>query len=350
MGFIYEGLKMSAINATESVLAGSSYLTHYQRFIKDKFGKGKDLIYVNNRDSRSVAVRIASQVSFQSAEQYINKYARLTEIKQRKERKRAEKAREEILKLQDENVQQLIKEQSIVDMGLGSIACEGGKTVTAITPYGDKVPEALFLYYDDEVPWLATRPLKNAKTGKYDTAEAFPTKTRFFYDLAPSVSQSTSKEIILTKVQGRDQTRKEMVAGGDIVFSVNGSINSDKDGEYPSTQVSRFIEIMQHCGVIKVNHLLFRQFNVTQVIIQDFKLEMPTYKNIQPYSFTCVAVEPDDPVVSRFDTITLINNVLAGHENESWYQETLALKKRRIKNQDKEENKTFIGSIIDKII
>ena len=63
---------------------------------------------------------------------------------------------------------------------------------------------------------------------------------------------------------------------------------------------------MQHNGVISVNNILFDQLNVSQILIQDFQLDTPVYQNIQPYSFTCVAVEPDEQSIID-DTIDIIN-------------------------------------------
>lgn len=368
---------MKAINAAESALEGSNFLSQYGKYIRQKNGNSADFIYRNNRDSRSVAVRIAAQTTFQLAEHYQNKLLNWAEANSTQRLRhlagtlRAKKAlakqeqammeqliqnrteaarREKIREIQRKNVQKLISEQFPENSSFGTLTCEGGKTVTAMTPYGEKVADAMFLSFDGEDSVSVTQPVRNPQSGKYDMNETFSTKTRFFCDLAPSVSQSTSKNVILTKVQGRDQSRKELVSGGDAVFSVSGFINSNKDGVYPSVQVSRFIEIMQHNGAINVNHFLFSQFNVTRIVIQDFKLDMPTYRNIQPYSFTCVGVEPNDSVKVMSDTISVINDVLASSENEGWYQEMLAEKQERIAGRSDGKAVSAISSQLDKMI
>lgn len=371
------GLTMSALNAAESTLSGSSYLTHYQKYVKSKNGGNTEFVYVNNRDSRSVAVRETSRLAFQLTEHYKNKIIDWAEynttyrlkhlagyLKARKalesqkaasmsrlmEDRTNRAVREKILEKQKTNVQKLISEQFPENSDLGTLTCDGGKVVTAMTPYGDKVVDAMFLSFDGEDAVQVTVPVRNPSSGKYDKTDTFNTRTRFFYDLAPSVSQSTTKNVVLTKVQGRDQSRKELVSGGDAVFNVSGSINSDKDGVYPSVKVSRFIEIMQHNGVINVSHFLFRQFNVTRVVIQDFKLDAPTYKNIQPYSFTCVGVEPNDAVSVKADTISVINDVLASSGNEGWYKSMLATKLDRLNSQGTEAETSPISQALDKNI
>lgn len=304
--------------------------------LRYRYTKGDDgsVIYRNNRDGRAVAVRVLTQQGFQIVEAELNKlwprYVRHIE----------EKVRKEQLELQRKNVQSLIKQGKTADLGLGVIKTKEGKEIVAVDAYGQKVPEALILYYDSEKTIQCTirkpssKPASSVINRQDDTeSETISTCTVYFADVTPHVNQSTSKNIILTKVQGRDYTRKELVAGGDISFSVSGEINSNQDGIYPENDVKKFIQIMQHNGVIKVNHLLFKQFNINQIIIQDFKLGAQEYKNIQPYSFTCVAVEPDEDVIVSQDTINVINTAIAEQDLSTWYKLVLGYKLSQIKGK-----------------
>lgn len=370
------GLEMTVINSTKSVIPGSNYITHYQKYVQQRTGNESVFIYNNNRDARVVAVRVATQIGFQLAEHYANmaldlaEYNTIYRLKHLVGEVRAKRAlasqlaadqnrlaneaivnahRKKILDLQAKRVQSLVDERNSVDDDLGTFECQGGKKVVAMTPYGDKVAEALFIAFDGEDQVEVKRPVLDPQTGKYKDS-TFNTQTRFFCDITPSVNQTTSKEIVLTKVQGRDYTRKELVSGGDITFSVSGEINSNAEGVYPDSQVQRFIEVMQHNGVLKVSHYLFRQFNVKQIIVQDFKLDQASFKNIQPYSFSCVAVEPDEDVTVTKDTITLINDILAGSENEGWYKEMLAQKKESINSSEASDNVSVIHTATENII
>ncbi|RHM92860.1 hypothetical protein DWZ35_14155 [Bacteroides caccae] len=154
-------------------------------------------------------------------------------------------------------------------------------------------------------------------------ADPFDTKTVFHIDLAPKVSMNSSKNIILTQVQGRDFTRKELVSGGDMTYTISGSIVSNDEGVYPTEAVKRFVKIMQYNGIVNVNFITFGLLGVTRVIIKDFSLDAAEYKNIQPYSFTCVAVEPDDAITIQSDTIAVINKDLAESQWDSWYKTIL---------------------------
>ena len=140
-----------------------------------------------------------------------------------------------------------------------------------------------------------------------------------FLDLGAIVQAQSSNNLILTKVQGRDHSRKELISGGDIHFTVTGKIVSNYPDIYPYAEVSKFVTLMQHRGVIQVYNLMFQQFNVTQILIKDFQMgQNEGFKNVQPYSFTCVAVEPDDAVTVIEDTINATNLEIAKTQKKGW--------------------------------
>lgn len=192
---------------------------------------------------------------------------------------------------------------------------------------GRIVEESLMLYYDSDTTiktYLSTQA-SAVEQPMYETNRVI------FADITPQVSLSSNKNIVMTQVQGRDYTRKELVSGGDLSFKVTGSIVSPltvggyqitEDGtndfvvQYPEEEIKKFIQIMQYPGIINVNHYLFRQFNVNRIIIQDYSLDQATYQNIQPYSFTCVAVEPDEDVIATEDTIYQIDEALSAAQTE----------------------------------
>lgn len=118
-----------------------------------------------------------------------------------------------------------------------------------------------------------------------------------FVDLHGRVNVSSKNNIVQTIVQGRDYSRKEFISGGDLEITVTGKITSKYPDIYPEAEVSKFIKLMQYKGVIKSTHTILRQFNVSQIIITSYNLPTSeSARNVQDYSFTCVAVEPDTPV------------------------------------------------------
>lgn len=316
MGNLWNSVKYSIGSTTSDILS----TTLRYRYIVKADG---DLVYKNNRDPRLTVVRVGTQIGYQMAEAELKKilprYLKHVSSKRLKKvaknplettphmrKANEDMAREKMLKEQDANFEKLIKEREIVNEGLGSIDTAEGHRINAVDAYGRKIHNALFLYYDGDVAISVERP----GIGSSDKKETISTKTVFFYDVNPRVTQNTNKEVILTKVQGRDYTRKELVAGGDIHFSVSGEINSNLDGVYPENDVKKLIQILQYGGIVKVRHRLFDQFNVKQVIIQEFRLLEQTFENIQPYSFTCVAVEPNEDVIVSKDTVTVIDQAI----------------------------------------
>lgn len=117
-----------------------------------------------------------------------------------------------------------------------------------------------------------------------------------FVDLQPTVQVSSKNNIILTNVQGRDFTRKEYIAGGDLEISINGKITSKYPDVYPEAEISKFLKLMQYKGVISCENTILRQFNISQLIVLNYNLSPSDCRNIQNYSISCVAVEPSEAV------------------------------------------------------
>lgn len=121
-------------------------------------------------------------------------------------------------------------------------------------------------------------------------------KAQRFVDLQPEIQVSTKNNIVLTTVQGRDFTRKEFISGGDFEISINGKITSKYPDVYPEGEVSKFLKLMQFKGVINCDNTILRQFNIKQVIVLNYSLAQSEFRNVQPYSLSCVAVEPADAI------------------------------------------------------
>ena len=117
-----------------------------------------------------------------------------------------------------------------------------------------------------------------------------------FVDLQPKLQISSKNNIVLTTVQGRDYSRKEFISGGDFEISISGKITSKYPEIYPEAEVSKFLKLMQYKGVVNCDNTILRQFNISQLIVQSYSFPTSEYRNIQPYTLTCVAVEPSEAV------------------------------------------------------
>ena len=271
----------------------------------------QEVIYRNNRAYKSVLVHVAKQLAMSEIEGQINKlfpkYQRYLEKTLRKT----------VLEQQKSNQVQLIRNRESQMKEWGRITADGGHTIIAKDKYGNAVPESLMLFYDGDTDIL----VEDVKiVGDKQVKDSYTTKTICFIDINPDVTIQSSKNIVMTTVQGRDYTRKELVSGGDLNFTVTGEIVSNEEGVYPENDVKKFIQIMQYGGVVNVNHFQFKQFNVDKIIIKDFNMQNQEFKNIQPYTFTCVAVEPDEDVVVKSDTIAVINREIEVSPMSKWYK------------------------------
>lgn len=182
------------------------------------------------------------------------------------------------------------------EQNYGYVRLDGGN-FSAIDINGNKVPEALFLYYKGE------QDIQVRDNQGVDRI----TKYVCFIDTAPEISMGTTKNLLMTPVQGRDYSRKELISGGDLKFSISGNVVSHIPDMYPENDVKKLINIAEYGGIVEVNNMIFDQFNVNKILINDFQLGKQQYKNIQPYTLSCVAVEPDTDVVIVSDTIDMIN-------------------------------------------
>jgi hypothetical protein len=134
----------------------------------------------------------------------------------------------------------------------------------------------------------------DSKTGKIEMNTNYGLVT--FVDLQPQVQVSGKNNIVLTTVQGRDYTRKEFISGGDLEIAINGKITSKYPDVYPEAEISKFLKLMQYKGVLNCDNTVLRQFNITQIIVLNYTLSPSDCRNIQPYSLSCVAVEPSEAV------------------------------------------------------
>lgn len=307
LGSVWNSLKFNAGNAVSPLVDMRYRLSG---------GTTSNLVYKNAPRHKNVWVHVAKLYATQLMREEIN---RLTSWPIRYWE---DKAQKKVWESKDANNKILIEHQQAQKENWGKIQIpdQDGKSLSIVATdrYNTAVPEAMILYYDTgEVHSIQKQEFRN---GKWVEGPYFFTTWLHHIDLMPSVTMSSAKNIVMTKVQGRDFTRKELVSGGDLEFTVNGTIVSNEEGVYPSNDVQKLIQIMQHNGIINVQYFMFSEFNVDKIIIKSYSLGDVTYKNEQPYSFTCVAVEPDDVVKVMKDTIITLNQDLASSPLNKWYQ------------------------------
>lgn len=93
-----------------------------------------------------------------------------------------------------------------------------------------------------------------------------------WYDTTALITINSDKNLIATRVTGRDYSRKELVSNGDIKFTVSGQITSGKPDIYPAEEMQKFYKIMQYKGIVKINNMVLDQLGITHIVIENFNV------------------------------------------------------------------------------
>lgn len=346
MSFISSTFSNLTLNVSKGMAAtGVNAAFHAANYTK----REGQLKFISNRGYNSVFVYAAKRTMMQMAFATINdlypKYVRQLE------KKKAEVA---YAKYQGSEMQKIITNGQKADEDLnnphGVTLHYQGKShneglLLWIKGESTAPQDVTFNTYWDKILGLSHDEAKNANTIQGTTVKV--PGTNVFLDLGAIVQAKSGNNLVLTKVQGRDYTRKELISGDDVTFTVTGQIASNFPDVYPYSDVSKFVTLMQHKGVIQVYNIMFQQFNVTQILIKDFQLtQNKGFKNIQPYSFTCVAVEPDDAVKVVEDTIGATNLQIAASQKKGWAKVLLDQVKESAANQAAQMIATLTSEVI----
>lgn len=201
----------------------------------------------------------------------------------------------------------------------GTMEVKGG-TIYALDDWGGIATEALMLGIDlyknitvtQKFPIYRTKVI-DAKKGVYKEQEpdtitnVVTTNTLVWYDTTALITINSDKNLIATRVVGRDYSRKELVSNGDIRFSVSGQITSGKPDIYPAEEMKKFYKIMQYKGIIKVNNMVLDQLGITHIVIESFNVTpRQGYKALQQYTFSAIGLQPEQIIDINEDTVSII--------------------------------------------
>lgn len=153
---------------------------------------------------------------------------------------------------------------------------------------------------------IADKKTNLPQSKKTVKAQVIKSDTLVWYDTTALINISSGRNIIITKVQGRDYSRKELVSNGDIKFSVSGQITSAIPDVYPEAEVKKFVKVMNYKGIIEVNNQVLDQLGISHIIITDFSLSPKEgYKSVQKYSFSAIGLQPEREIAITEDTIDI---------------------------------------------
>lgn len=255
-------------------------------------------------------------------------------------------------------VESELKKQEIEAKEYGMMQVDGG-TIYALDDWGGKAPEALMLGIEldqnititQKFPVYRTKVI-DAKKGIYKEQEpdtvtnTVNTKTLVWYDTTALITINSDKNLIATRVTGRDYSRKELVSNGDIKFTVSGQITSGKPDIYPTEEMQKFYKIMQYKGIIKVNNMVLDMLGITHIVIENFSVSpRQGYKSLQQYTFSAIGLQPENEIEISEDTVSIIpqKNVSAKDDDGSEWMKMLNNQLEGLKSMAADALKQGIG-------
>lgn len=230
-----------------------------------------------------------------------------------------------------------LKKQKVEEDKYGKIAVKTSDNkdavIYALDDWGGIAAEALMLAIETENDITVSQQFPEYKfedrmgtNGKIQkvrsdvatsTRNDVKTKTLVWYDTTALITINSDKNLIATRVQGRDYSRKELVSNGDIKFSVSGQISSGKPDIYPAEEIQKFIKVMQYKGIVRVNNQILDQFGISHIVIENFSITPKEgYKALQSYSFSAIGLQPEREIQITEDTVEILTPAAMTPEND----------------------------------
>lgn len=107
------------------------------------------------------------------------------------------------------------------------------------------------------------------------------------------VEVQQNKNIVKTKVQGRDGEVKEYISDGDYSITIRGAFADTFKKSYPKDAVKKLIRMCKVKEALKVTSEYLLMFDVHQLVIESFRFSQEEGKqNIQKFELHCSSDEP----------------------------------------------------------
>lgn len=103
-----------------------------------------------------------------------------------------------------------------------------------------------------------------------------------------TVSFSTSKNIVTTKLQGRNGTVKEYIADGDYTINVKG-ILAYNGVRWPREDAMKLREFLEAKTSLEIAHELLNAFGIYEIVITDYNFPESPYINLIPFTFSALS-------------------------------------------------------------
>jgi|AMZC01.1.fsa_nt_AMZC01002902.1_20 hypothetical protein len=103
-----------------------------------------------------------------------------------------------------------------------------------------------------------------------------------------TVSFATSKNIVTTKLQGRNGTVKEYIADGDYTINVKG-ILAYNGVRWPREDAMKLREFLEAKTSLEIAHELLNAFGIYEIVITDYNFPESPYINLIPFTFSALS-------------------------------------------------------------
>ncbi len=103
-----------------------------------------------------------------------------------------------------------------------------------------------------------------------------------------TLSFGTSKNIVTTKLQGRDGTVKEYIADGDYTINVKGILayNGMRWPREEAVVLRDFLEAKTSLGIA---HETLNAYGIYEIVITDYNFPESPYVNLVPFTFSALS-------------------------------------------------------------
>ena len=272
--------------------------------------KGQEIDYYYNYKPGANFWSVHSAPILRAAAQYAKQYAidQVKKLLKGKVQGREDSAWSTLIKDYGDKVRQK-------HYGMLQVNRDGGGEdyIPAVDNYGELCPYAFIMgiKLKEPIAYKMQSRIRGGRIGQKRLDVNMPTQTDMlvWFDPLAIPQMNSDKNVILTPVQGRDFTRKEIVGNGDIKFSVSGKMCSGVPGVYPEDQVRKFKQIMDYKGLVYCNHYILDILGIDKFIITGWSLSprQGYGDNTQDYTFSAVGVMPDEVTKVEADTINIVD-------------------------------------------
>jgi hypothetical protein len=140
-------------------------------------------------------------------------------------------------------------------------------------------------------PIFADVKLSHTKTVDYTLGPEEQTETVHLLWCLCEVQQT--KNIVKTKVQGRDGEVKEYISDGDYQVTLRGAFSNTFMQTYPKEMVKRLIKLCKVKEPLKVTSEYLLMFDIHELVIEDYKFSQEEGKqNVQKFELSCSSDVP----------------------------------------------------------